>query len=98
MCHIILVSQIRMICTNGDITVSLPLTRRGDESFCQTEQDVLRSQLETRHGRNLQKLSRKCLLHQWVRLPLQLSQTCNQDRQSGTCMAQSWRGRMDRVG
>ena len=78
--------------------LSLLLTCRGDKSFCQTKQNVLGCQLETRHGRHLQNLSRQGLLHQRVSLPLQLGQTCHQDRQTGTHMAQSWKGRMDRVG
>lgn len=80
------------------VPLSLSLTCRGDESLCQTEQDVLRSQMETRHGRHLQNLSRQSLLHQRVSLPLQLGQTRHQHRQSGTGVAQSCKGRMYREG
>lgn len=70
-------------------TSSLSLTCRGDESLSQTEKDVLGRQVETRHGRHLQNLPRQRLLHQRVSLPVQLGQTCHQDRQSGTRVAQS---------
>lgn len=78
--------------------IRLSHTCRSDESLCETEQDVLRSQLEAWHGRHLHNLSRQGLLHQRVRLPPQLRQTCHQDRQGGTRMAESWKGRMDREG
>lgn len=54
------------------------LTCRRDESLGQTKKDVLRCELETRHGRYLQHLSREGLLHQSAGLPLQLRQSCYQ--------------------
>lgn len=73
-------------------------TCRGDEGFCHAQQDVLRRQVETRHGRHLQNLSRQSLLHQGVEPPPHLRHACPQNRQSGTRVSQSWKGRMDRGG
>lgn len=74
------------------------LTCRCDKSLSQTKKDVLGCELETRHGRYLQNLSREGLLHQSTGLPLQLRQGCHQYWQSGTHVAYSCKRRMDREG